>query len=268
MTGTAALGVAELVGVAAAIEVVSGLVGAVSGGAAITAAGTTAAVAGTGAATGAGVATAATAIAATAGGVAFAPVAAVGVLLGAGYALISQGGDIAAQPGVQAATSSPTTKSRSQPDETAADSSQTAIPSPPGPSRGPEDDGNEPSDDDSDQHHPRLKKPIFIPKSLLEDLLKTHGRAIHRKLKRLTRDYQGTIWKNQDFRIDAGSTLHGRPNFKTWNLQVNRHPMSDAAKALKSKFGTHKKLLWGAFDVDKAPKYATWVEHILELFNQ
>ncbi|KAK7426674.1 hypothetical protein QQZ08_006852 [Neonectria magnoliae] len=120
------------------------------------------------------------------------------------------------------------------------------------PMKGPDDDGNEPSDD-SDQHHPRLKKPIFVPKSLLEDLIKTHGRAIHRKLKRLTPDYQGTIWKNQDFRIDAGSTLHGRPKFKTWNLQVNRHPLSDAAKALKSKFGTHKKLLWGAFDVDKAP---------------
>ena len=122
---------------------------------------------------------------------------------------------------------------------------------------------------DKDSNPPRRKKKIFIPKSQMKKLLDTRGRQIWEKLKKVARDYLGTIWNDPsgDFRIDAGSTTQGRPNVKTWNLQVNKDPASPEAKSLKSKYGTHKKLFWDEFDLISPPDYETWVQSILSRFE-
>jgi hypothetical protein len=103
----------------------------------------------------------------------------------------------------------------------------------------------------------------------MKQLLQKRGREIWRKLKDVTRDKLGTIWDdpNGDFRVDAGWAAHGRPNVKTWNLQVNRHPGSPEAKRLESKFGNHKKLFWDEFDLSSPPDYKTWVQSILRRFD-
>ena len=52
----------------------------------------------------------------------------------------------------------------------------------------------------------------------------------------------GSVWKNQDFRVDVGRELKSHPNVKTWELQVNRETKSNAANSLtKEGRGTHKK---------------------------
>ncbi|RDH35872.1 hypothetical protein BDQ94DRAFT_139377 [Aspergillus welwitschiae] len=135
-----------------------------------------------------------------------------------------------------------------------------------------------PSNSDSDDDHekvgdcfedrPRLDKPIFIPKNRMKDLLNAAGKEMYDKLKGVILDDQRTIWSNRDFRMDAGYTVHNRPNFKTWNLQVNQNPQSHAAKELVKKFGTHEKLIWDTIDPKNPPDYRTWAEGVLKLFSE
>jgi hypothetical protein len=96
-------------------------------------------------------------------------------------------------------------------------------------------------------------------------LLNKYGEEIYEKLKVLTEERVGTIWKNCDFRVDAGPTK-GRSKVKNWNLQVNGKPESAAAKRLKNE-GTHKKLFRDTFNLGNAPDYETWKESILERFS-
>lgn len=67
---------------------------------------------------------------------------------------------------------------------------------------------------------------------------------MYKKLKTLlTSDRQSTVWSDKNYRIDPGHILNGRPNLKTWNLQVQREAKSAMAQHLKAKFSTHGKLI-------------------------
>jgi hypothetical protein len=102
----------------------------------------------------------------------------------------------------------------------------------------------------------------------MKDLLNAQGKHMYKKIKEVISDDKRTVWDNVDFRIDSGHPVHGQPNFKTWNLQVNNSPQSPAAKQLVKEIGTHEKLLWDTFDPKNPPAYKTWVKGVLKLFNE
>ncbi|KAL5086846.1 hypothetical protein Trisim1_008597 [Trichoderma cf. simile WF8] len=125
------------------------------------------------------------------------------------------------------------------------------------------DDNNRRNDDSEDEDHPFRDKPITIPKKKMKNLLKKHGEKIWEKL---GSDRVGTVWKNNDYRVDVGSKLKGRPNMRAWNLQVNGEAKS-AAKQLLKTGDTHQKLFWDHFDTVNPPDYATFVQNILRRFD-
>jgi hypothetical protein len=106
--------------------------------------------------------------------------------------------------------------------------------------------------DDSDDNFNDCKKKPNISKKRIKKLLDRHGKDIWKKLRTISPDKFGPIWKdpNRDFRVDAGSVVKSRPNIKTWNLQLNK----EAGKSLKENLGDrgmHKKVFWGATDLEK-----------------
>lgn len=137
----------------------------------------------------------------------------------------------------------------------------------------PDDDDNDNENSDSEnppRHFPSNKTPE-IPRNVMKTLLAKYGKDIYKKFleKREQPNFQGKIWGNQDFRVDAGHTVNGSGNrMKSWNLQVNRDAVWQAAKdLLKNSRGTHKKLFWDAFDILDPPSYETWVKAILDRFH-
>lgn len=125
---------------------------------------------------------------------------------------------------------------------------------------------NEHREDKDGDHRLRDKETVpGIRKSKMKELLEKHGKEIWEKLKALTKERVGTIWKNHDFRVDAGLT-EGRSKMKIWHLQANREAKSAVAKKLKNE-GTHKILFRDTFDLGNAPDYDTWARSILERFR-
>ncbi|SPQ23834.1 7a47fd01-4468-4c98-bf17-48892ece3bfa [Thermothielavioides terrestris] len=107
------------------------------------------------------------------------------------------------------------------------------------------------------------KQTISISKNEMKDLLRRCGRQIWEKLKEKARpEYQGNIWQNRDYRVDAGSALRDWPRVKSWNLQVNR----EAAREVLRGRTTHQTLFWDGFDLDNVPKYGVWEKSILDRF--
>ncbi|KAG7413142.1 hypothetical protein Forpi1262_v017167 [Fusarium oxysporum f. sp. raphani] len=130
-----------------------------------------------------------------------------------------------------------------------------------------------PSDDEgsADESPPELDREIRIPKKMMEDIINKNGQSIWQKFQqKLTREKIGEVWRDPrgDFRIDAGSVVSESPQYKTWNLQVNRHPPSPAVKNLLKKLphGTHEKLFWGLWNVKNPPQYDEWVKGIMDAF--
>ncbi|KAH8810858.1 hypothetical protein F5884DRAFT_830811 [Xylogone sp. PMI_703] len=118
----------------------------------------------------------------------------------------------------------------------------------------------------SKKDRPRMDKDIFIPRKQMKELLRYRGKEIYKKLARVHPDYQGTIWSDEDFHIDAGYRVRDRPNYKTWYLLVNRNATSRSAKALRDEVGD-KKLFWDVFNLENPADYATWERKILKLFD-
>ncbi|UZP46451.1 hypothetical protein NXS19_014263 [Fusarium pseudograminearum] len=139
---------------------------------------------------------------------------------------------------------------------------------PGGPSEPPSD-----NDDSEDESIPDLDRDILISKNMMEDIIMRNGPSNWRALQqKLTKGKMGEVWQDPagNFRIDAGSVVSKSPQHKTWHLQVNRHPPSAAVKNLLRKIGprgTHKKLLWGVWNVDNPPQYDEWVKMIMDAFN-
>lgn len=129
----------------------------------------------------------------------------------------------------------------------------------------PQDNPDDPSDGSDDEDSlARKKKKIFISKNAMKDLLTRRGRQIWEKLKEKARpEYQGNIWRDRDYRVDAGSALRHQPRVKSWNLQVNR----EAAREVTSGRSTHQKLFWDGFDCDDVPTYEAWERSILSRFE-
>lgn len=100
----------------------------------------------------------------------------------------------------------------------------------------------------------------------MEKLLDSRGEEIYGKFLgiREKADFQGKIWEDRNFRVDAGHTLKGSGGkLRTRNLQVNRHPESPMAKELENSRGIHEKLFWDAFDISDFPTFKAWVVAIL-----
>ncbi|KAH7169746.1 uncharacterized protein B0J16DRAFT_419313 [Fusarium flagelliforme] len=138
---------------------------------------------------------------------------------------------------------------------------------------GPDGPDEPPSDDESsaDESPPELDREIRIPKKIMEDIINKNGQSIWQKFQqKLTREKIGEVWRDPrgDFRIDAGSVVSESPQYKTWNLQVNRHPPSPAVKNLLKKLphGTHEKLFWGLWNIKNPPQYDEWVKGIMDAF--
>jgi hypothetical protein len=91
---------------------------------------------------------------------------------------------------------------------------------------------------------------------------------MYEKLKAvLTGDRQSTVWSDINYRIDPGHTMHGNPNLKTWNLQVQGEAESAVARDLKARFGTHAKLFWDVFNMENPPSFSVWMKRILSLLK-
>lgn len=108
------------------------------------------------------------------------------------------------------------------------------------------------------------QKPPLIPLPLMEELLRSSGRAIYDSLKKGRPERIYKIWKNRNYGIDFGSTWSKNTSFKTWNLQINR----EASKYLKGwmtrkGYSTHAKLFRDIFNVADPPAYEVWVRSIL-----
>ncbi|PYI04086.1 hypothetical protein BO78DRAFT_420985 [Aspergillus sclerotiicarbonarius CBS 121057] len=115
---------------------------------------------------------------------------------------------------------------------------------------------------------PGIDKPVLIPKNELKKLLNSEGREMFEKLKSLlTGDRTRTVWSDKNYRIDPGHTMHGNPNLKTWNLQVQSEAKSAMAQFLKGKYGTHAKLIWDVFNMENPPSFAVWMNRLLSLYN-
>ncbi|KAI1316938.1 hypothetical protein F5Y16DRAFT_393008 [Xylariaceae sp. FL0255] len=125
-------------------------------------------------------------------------------------------------------------------------------------SKDPEDEENRRSDRRS-----RGKK-IMITKKEMEKLLGDHGEPIWKKLKALGPDKLGKIWNNQNYRVDVGPKVHGHPNLRNWNLQVNREAESAVKDLLKT--DTHDRLFCGKFDTVAPPDLDTFKREIFEQF--
>ena len=101
----------------------------------------------------------------------------------------------------------------------------------------------------------------------MEKLLKKHAEEIFKMLReKLAGRKTGTIWQNKDFRIDAGATLNGHPEVKTWNLQANNGAQRNGGVDLGRR-GTHERLFWDTFDTkEPPPNFQVWAEEVLEWF--
>lgn len=110
---------------------------------------------------------------------------------------------------------------------------------------------------------------------MIDDLLgeekgKKRGEAIYKKL---MKDLEGTtegrnVWHNEYFRIDAGRTFKGKPNIKSWKLQVNETALENKRYgALRSGRGTRATLFEGKVDMNAKPSLDTWEREIMETFN-
>lgn len=110
----------------------------------------------------------------------------------------------------------------------------------------------------------------WFPTKGISDLFRSEGREIYKSLTKLTPERLGTIWKNKNFRIDAGGVLKGEgcPNVKSWNLQVNRNPESTLAKNLLRKTSTHERLIWGNWDMTNPQSYEAWMAEVLQTFRR
>lgn len=103
-----------------------------------------------------------------------------------------------------------------------------------------------------------------MSKNEMKDLLTRRGRQIWEKLKEKARpEYQGNIWRDRYYRVDAGSALRNRPRVKSWNLQVN----GEAGRGVRLGRSTHRKLFWDLFDWDSVPSYEAWERSILSRFE-
>lgn len=122
------------------------------------------------------------------------------------------------------------TPASSHPAESSPPQTNSPPPSAPGNGEGPADP-KDPKD-----KIVKASKPV-ISKRAMKELLDKRGREMYSKLKDLSSGRgTGVIWKDRNFRIDAGALRDGQ---RTWNLQVNREAELRAAKALRDEFGTH-----------------------------
>jgi len=99
----------------------------------------------------------------------------------------------------------------------------------------------------------------------MEKLLKEHGKKIRKKL-RVALDKVGTVWKNDDYRVDVG--VEHKPNTKNWDLQVNKGASNRTKSLVEGGRGTHKKLFSDEFNPDMLPDEETWKQNILRQFDK
>jgi len=140
------------------------------------------------------------------------------------------------------------------------DSAYTAMPPPDDGQDGDTDDGQDGDTDDgqdSDTDTGKLLKASDL-KSIWENL-KMKGAA----------DFgtgsSRTIWKNRDFRVDAGFLKDG---VRHWEFQVNGSPVSRVGKRLLGRYGTHEKLFKGAFDTKNVPEFEEWKRAVLDTLSR
>jgi hypothetical protein len=101
----------------------------------------------------------------------------------------------------------------------------------------------------------------------MSDLLDRSGKGIHERLKKFggQSDRGTSFWKDRDFRVDPAS-ISEPTGARTWNLQVNRNPTSQAAKNVlkKCERGSHGKVFEDTFDLKNKPDYDTWKQSTLK----
>lgn len=101
----------------------------------------------------------------------------------------------------------------------------------------------------------------------MKDLLDRSGKEIHKSLEEFGEqsDSGSSFWKDRDFRVDPASISEPK-GARTWNLQVNKNPTSQAAKNLLKKCmrHSHDKLFEDTFDLKNRRDYETWKESILK----
>lgn len=77
----------------------------------------------------------------------------------------------------------------------------------------------------------------------MEKLLNKDGEKIWEKLKSLAKDKdstrRGTIWRNEEYRVDVGSKVRGTSTTREWHLQVNNEAKSATKQGLGAR-GTHE----------------------------
>ena len=99
----------------------------------------------------------------------------------------------------------------------------------------------------------------------MKELLETHGKEIREKLNVAPPDKVGTVWKNDDYRVDVG--IEHKPNTKSWDLQVNNGASNEAKSLVKGGRGTHKKLFQDEFSPGMLPDEEIWKQNILKKFD-
>ncbi|RDW72591.1 uncharacterized protein DSM5745_07763 [Aspergillus mulundensis] len=80
--------------------------------------------------------------------------------------------------------------------------------------------------------------PVLVPESELGDLLKSKSREMYEALGLKSKIAPGktrAIWKDDNYRVDLGRTVQGKPHLNTWHLQVQRMAKSGAARELRGK---------------------------------
>ncbi|KAH7139909.1 hypothetical protein B0J13DRAFT_558642 [Dactylonectria estremocensis] len=124
---------------------------------------------------------------------------------------------------------------------------------------------NNPTHESKDEDHPFGDREPKIPKKKMKQILEIYGKKIRKKLKTLSPDKRGTIWKNRDYRIDVGSRVRNKPNLRIWNLQVNGK--ADSVESNLVKGNAHQKLFWNVFDMNYPPDLEDLLQSILEHFS-
>jgi hypothetical protein len=99
----------------------------------------------------------------------------------------------------------------------------------------------------------------------MEKLFKEHGKEIREKL-RVAPDKVGTVWKNDDYRVDIG--IEHKPNIKNWDLQVNKGASNKLKSLIEGGRGIYKKLFSDDFNLDMLPDEQTWKQNILRQFDK